>query len=158
MAEHIIIEPILGKNISLEVSVIVQPVIGKLFGTQYQNGAVAQFVVFNDRKSGEGFAESDAVSQNAAIVGFELVDNTGCCISLEIEKLFPYQRFLITCKVVRQNIFINTLKELAENVVEHQKIDALWRVILIDGSNMIANNSRYIFKLFRIFPNLFKKL
>ena len=60
MAEHIIIEPILGKNIGLEVSVIVQPVIGKLFGTQYQNGAVAQFVVFNDRKSGEGFAESDA--------------------------------------------------------------------------------------------------
>jgi len=78
------------------------------------------------------FAESDAVSQNAAIVGFELVDNTGCCISLEIEKLFPDQRFLITCKVVRQNIFINTFKELAENVVEHQKIDALWRVILID--------------------------
>ena len=40
MAQHIIIEPIFGKDIGLEVSVVVQPVIGKFFGAQHQNGAV----------------------------------------------------------------------------------------------------------------------
>jgi len=41
VAKHIIIEPVFGKDIGLEVSVVVQPVIGKLFWAQYQNGAVA---------------------------------------------------------------------------------------------------------------------
>jgi hypothetical protein len=49
------------------------------------------------------------------------------------------------------------LPELAEDVVEHRKVDALGGVLLIDRCYMLVQLGRYIFELFSIIPNLVEK-
>jgi len=48
MAQYIVPQTILGKNIGFEVFVVVQPIVGKFLWTQNENGAVPKFIVFYD--------------------------------------------------------------------------------------------------------------
>ena len=91
VAEHVVVEAVLGEDVGLEVAVVVQPVVGELLGAEHQHGVVAQLVVLDDGQGGEGLAQADAVGQDAAVVGFQLVDDAGGGIALEVEELLPDQ-------------------------------------------------------------------
>ena len=125
MAQHVVIKTIFGKNISLKVAVVIQPVVCQLLGAKHQNRFVAQLVVLDHRQGRERFAKAHTVSQNAAAISLQLVDDAGRCVLLVIEKLVPNQRVLIASPVIWQNVFIDVFKELIEDVVEHQEVNML---------------------------------
>jgi hypothetical protein len=64
---------------------------------------------------------------------------------------------LIARAVVRQDILVDVVQKLIEDVVEHQEVDALWRVFLVDGCNVVADLRRYILQLLRVLPDLVKQ-
>jgi hypothetical protein len=83
VAQHVVVEAVLGEDVGLEVAVVVEPVVGQLLGAQHQHRLVAQLVVLDHGQRGEGLAQAHAVGQDAAAVGFQLVDDAGGGIFLE---------------------------------------------------------------------------
>ena len=158
MAQNVIIEAIPGENVGRQVAVVVQPVVCEFLGAQHQHRTVAQFVIFHNGQSRECFTKPHAVGQDAAVVGFQLVDNAYGGITLKVEKLVPDQRILITRAVVGKDVFVDIVEEIAEDVVEHQEVDSLWRIFLIDRRDMITDCGGYIFKFCWIIPDLVKEL
>ena len=154
MAQHVVVEPVAGKDIGLEVAVVIQPVVRQLLGTEHQHGAVAQLVILDHGQGREGFPQTDAVRQDAAAVRFELVDNPSGRILLKVEELVPNQGVLITRSVIGQHVFIDVIQERIEDVVEHQKIDALGRILLVHRRNVVANLGGHVLQLGRVAPDL----
>lgn len=154
MAQHVVAEPVAGENVGLEVAVVVEPVVSQLFGAKYQHGFVPQLVVLDHGQRSEGLAEADAVGQDAAAVGFQLVNDAGGRILLVVEELVPDQRVLVAGAVVGQYVFVDVVEELVEDVVEHQEVDALGRVFLVDRGNVLADLRGHVFQFFGVVPNL----
>lgn len=157
VAEHVVVEAILGEKIGLEVAVVVQPVVGELLRAEHQDGFVAQLVVLDDRQRGEGFAQAHAVGQDATTVGLKLVDQAGSRVALEVEQLLPDQAVLVTGAVVGQYIFVHVFQELTEDVVEHQEGDPLRCILLVDRRYVVAEPRGYILKLLRVAPDLLEQ-
>ena len=87
MAQNVIIEAISGKDIGRQVAVVVQPVVRELLGTKNKHRPIPQLVIFHNGQSGKCFTKPHAVGQDAAAVGFELVDDAGGGITLKVEEL-----------------------------------------------------------------------
>ena len=64
---------------------------------------------------------------------------------------------MIARAVVRQSILVNVVQKLIEDIVEHQEVDALGRVFLVDGRNVVADLCRYILQLLGVLPDLVKQ-
>lgn len=158
MAQDVIIEPIPGERIGFQVGVIVQPVIGQLLRTQHKDRAVAQFVVLDHRQGGEGLPQTDAVRQDAAVEGLELVDDPGCCISLVVEQLLPDEALLIARPVIGQHILVDILQKCMEDIVEHDEIDALGGILPIDRGDVVADRVGDVFHARRVGPDGIEEL
>ena len=154
VAEDVVIEPVGGEDVGGEIAFVGDPVVGEFFRTEYEDRAVAQFVVFDDGEGGEGFAQADAVGENAAVVGFELVDDAGGGIALEVEELLPDEGVLIAGEVVGEDIVTEIGQELVEDVVQHQEVETLGGVFLIDGEDVFAEAVGDVFDEFGIAPDL----
>src|SRR5690606_30592642 len=87
--QNIVIEPVLCEDVGGQVRIVVPPVVRKLLGAKYEDGSVAEFVVFDDGERGEGLAESHAVREDAPVVCFELVDDASRRVLLIVEELVP---------------------------------------------------------------------
>ena len=157
VAEDVVVETILGEEVGDEVAVVVQPVVREFFRAEDEDGFITQLVVFDDGEGGEGFAEAHAVGEDAAIVGFQLVDDAGGGIALEVEQLLPNQCFEVARAVVGQHVFVQVFQELVEDVVEHQKVDALGRIFLVARCNVLAYQAGYVFELVGVGPNLIEQ-
>ena len=158
MAQHIIVESVPGEGVGFEVGAVVEPVVRQLLRAKHENRAIAQFVIFDDGKRGEGFAEAYAVCENASIIGFQLVDDAGCRVALVVEQLLPDEALLIAGAVVRQDVLVNVFQKRMEDIVEHNEVDALWGVLLVDRGNVIADRIGYIFDPGRIRPDRVEQL
>ena len=154
MAKDVVVEPVAGEDVGLEVAVVVEPVVGQLLGAKYQHGFVPQLVVLDHGQRSEGLAEADAVGQDATAVGFQLVDDAGGRILLVVEELVPDQGVLVARAVVGQNVLVDVAEKLVKDVVEHQEVDALGRVLLIDRGDVLANLRRHVLQLFGVVPDL----
>ena len=157
MAQHFVVEPVFGEDVGFEVAVVGEPVVGQLLGTQHQHRAIAQLVVLDDGQRREGFAQAHAIGQDAAVVGFQLVDDAGGGIALEVEQLLPHQGVQVAGAVVGQHVFGEVFQELVEDVVEHQEVDALGRILLVHRRNVLAHQAGHVFELVGISPNLVKQ-
>src|SRR5699024_2606349 len=82
----------------------------------------------------------------------------GCSVSLEVEQLLPDQAVLVTGTVVGQHVLIQVLQELVEDVVEHQEVDPLRCILLIDRGDVIAESGGHVLKFLRIAPDLLEKV
>ncbi|MCY1308086.1 hypothetical protein D9M70_580690 [compost metagenome] len=100
MAQHVVGKAILGEDVGLEILVIGQPVVGQLLWAEHQYGLVAQLVVLDDSQRSERFTQTHAIGEDAAVVGFQLVDQAGGCVALEVEQLVPDHCVLIASTVV----------------------------------------------------------
>ncbi len=78
--------------------------------------------------------------------------------SLKIEQLLPNQRVLVARAVVGQYVFVHVAQKLVEDVVEHQKIDAFWRVLLVDRCDVVDDGGGDVFNLLGVGPDLVKEL
>ena len=65
------------------------PVLTKLLGAEHQHVLVQQLEVFDDGQRLECFTETDAISNNAAIVGQNLVNGPFDTILLKVEESIP---------------------------------------------------------------------
>lgn len=90
MVKHIIVKAILYQNIANIIPGINGPVIAEAFGCQNKDPIISKFIVFYHCKSSKGFPQPYAVRQNAAIVFFQLTDNTLGPILLKAVKFIPY--------------------------------------------------------------------
>ena len=104
VTEHIVIEAVAGKDVRSEIAVVIEPVVGQLLGAKHKYGAIPKLVVLDDGQSGECLSQSDAVGKNTAVVGFELVDDAGGGITLEVVELFPNEAVLVPSQVVRKYV------------------------------------------------------
>lgn len=68
---------------------IERPVLAQLFGAEHQDVLVLEFKVFDDGERGPGLAESDAVGQDAAALGFQAVDDADSAVLLEVVQGLP---------------------------------------------------------------------
>ena len=158
VAEDVVVEPVLGKNISGQVRIVVPPVVRKLFGAENENRAVPQLIIFDHRQGGECFAETDRVRENTPIVGLELIDDARGGVLLVVEEFVPDHALLVACQIVRKDVFIDLIEEVVEDVVEHHEVDALGGILLIDGLDVLANGSGDVLHFVRVRPDLIEEL
>jgi hypothetical protein len=74
MAEDRVAEAVVDKRIQLAVVVglVDGPVFAQLFGAEDEDFVVAELVILDDGQRFEGFAESDAIGDDAAVVDVDL--------------------------------------------------------------------------------------
>ena len=154
VVEDRVVEAVGGEDVGLERAVVGQPVLGEFLRAEDEDGFVPQLVVFDDREGGEGFSEADAVGEDAAVVGFELVDDADRGVALEIEELLPDDGFLVAGAVVRHQVLGDFLEELREDVVEHHEVEALGRILRINGGDVVADLGGDVLELFPVVPDL----
>ena len=112
VAEHVVVEAVLGEDVRREVRVVVRPVVRELLRGKHEHGLVAQLVVLDDRQRGERLPEADAVGEDAAVVGLQLVDDAGGGVALEVVELLPDRGVLVAGQVVGQDVLADVVEEL----------------------------------------------
>ena len=93
------------------------------FGHEHQHAVVAQLVVFDDGQGLEGFAEADAVGDDAAAVAFEFVDRADDAVALELEELFPDDRVADAGRGFDDAFLVQLFAEILEEMKEDQEVD-----------------------------------
>ena len=157
VVEDGVVEAVCGEDVGFERTVISEPVVREFLGAEDEHGFVPQLVVFDDGEGSEGFAEAHAVGEDAAVEGFELVDDADGGIALEVEELFPDDRFLIAGAVVGQDVLGDVFEELGEDVVEHHEVDAFRRILGVDVGNVLADLAGDVLEFFPVAPNLLEQ-
>ena len=129
MVKHIIVKAILYQNIANIIPGINGPVIAEAFGCQNKDPIISKFIVFYHCKSSKGFPQPYTVRQNAAIVFFQLTDNTLGPILLKAVKFIPYDWIVKagSCKSVIHNV----VQIILENSIKGNGINKLGRLIFI---------------------------
>ena len=148
VVKHIVAESV-GSNRVVDIVVLIGvPVIRQLFRAEHQNGFVAVFVVFYNRKRCKSFAKTNAVCKNTAVVFFEFIDNGESGILLEVVEHPPNLAFLEAGCLVWQNILGHIFQKLAENIVESHKVDKVGRVLIIGScdavDHLIGDDLKYL--------------
>jgi len=125
MAEHVEAEAVFGEDVRDEVAFVGQPVICELLRAEDEDGRISQLLVFDQGQRGERLPETHGLGEDAAVVSLQLIDDAGGSVPLEIEELFPHEAVLVAGEVFRENVLADVLQKLAEDIVEHQEVDAL---------------------------------
>ena len=150
MVEHVVAQAIGGDGVVDVVLFVCEPVVGKALGAEHEHVAVEQLIVLNDREGSERLAQADAVCEDAAVVGLELVDNGKRCVLLEIVEQVPDFALLeagpLFCKVIHRDV----LEELTEDTVERCVVDQLGRVLAIHCGDGVDYRLGNVLKLARI--------
>ena len=150
--QNIVAQTILYKRVIDQISSVCHPVFGQLLRTKHKDIFVSAFIVFDHCEGSESLTKSDAVSQDAAVILFQLIDNGKCSILLKIEQLIPYHAILKASGFIRQNILRDIFQKLIEDVVERHKIDEFRCIFLINCGNHFNDFLCHISKLFFICP------
>ena len=152
MEKNVITQAVSHQRIVLVVGLEGVPVVIELLWTKHKHGFVAVLVILDDRKCGEGFAETNGVGKYAAIVLFEFVDDGKSSIALEVIELVPCYTVLESCSLIGQNILADIFKKLAEDVVERDEVDKLRSILVIDRFDILQHLCRYILELIGVLP------
>ena len=89
MKQHIIIQPVGGNGIVDIVVLIGIPVLRQLFGAENKYRLVPVFIIFYHGKGSKGFAQTNAVCQNTAVILLQLVNDGKNGIPLEVIEHIP---------------------------------------------------------------------
>ena len=87
--QYVIIQAISGDRIINIVVLIGVPVLRQLFRAEDKYRLVPVLIIFDNGKSGKGFAQPHAVSQDTAVVLLQFIDNGENSVPLEIIKHTP---------------------------------------------------------------------
>src|SRR5690625_709235 len=112
MSEHVIVEAVAGEYVCGQVRVVIGPVFSKFLGTENEHGLIAQFIIFDYSKGGEGLSQADAVGKDAAVVGLQFIDDPGGGVALKVVQRLPDLGVLIAGAVVGQDIIVDVVEEL----------------------------------------------
>ena len=156
--QHIVVEAISDEDIALVVLGINRPVFPKLLWCKHQHPIIPQFIVFDNRQSREGLAQTNAVGNNAAAVLFDFVNSAHDPIPLELVELVPNKGLLDACPGLDDGLFREFPQIRFEDVIEGNKVDGLRRIFLVEDFHFRENLFRHIFHGGRVFPDSVKKL
>ena len=158
MIKHVVIESICSNGIIDVIALICIPVLRQFFRAKDENGFVAVFIVLDNCESSECFTKTDAISQNAAIVLFQLIDYGQHRITLEIVEHTPdFTLFEARC-LVRKYIFGDIFQELFENIIKRKEVNEVRGILFIGSRDALENNISYVLQFLFISPNLIKQL
>jgi hypothetical protein len=101
VAENIEAKAVFEKRVVPKVFGVGNPVVRQLLWAKYEHAAVAQFVLLDDGKSRECLPQANAISENAPVIGFQLVDDANSCVLLKTVQLVPNCTVLIPGALVR---------------------------------------------------------
>jgi hypothetical protein len=152
MAENVISESVFTKGIQLVVQPVDGPVIAQLFRAKNQYALIAKLEKLDDPKGLVGFTKTDAVCQNAAVVGKNFVNDPLHAVFLEIEERPPNVAIEQRCP---SEVFIGSAgitKELLKDLVESLVINELRRLVLIKLIQILKNLFFYILDKGGILP------
>ena len=158
MEKNVITQTVCHQRIVLVVGLEGTPVVVEFLGTKHKHGLVAVFVIFDDWKCSEGFAETYGIGKDAAIILFEFIDDGKCSILLEIVKLVPNDAVLESRSLIGQNVFADVFKKLVENIVERDKVDEFGSILVIDRFDILQYLCCYILELIGVLPLFVKNL
>ena len=82
--QHIIAKTVFSYGIILVVRAIGLPVVVQFLRTQHEDGFVSVLVILNNGKGGECFSKTYTIGKYAAVVAFQLIDDSECRVLLEI--------------------------------------------------------------------------
>ena len=154
MVEYVIAQAIPGDGIVDIVGLIGHPVVAEFFGAKDQNPQVAVFVVFDDGQGGEGFAKTDTVRQDTAVILFQLADNGDHGVFLEGVQFVPDLAFLEAVGLAGQIVFIDLFQKAAENIVKREKVEKFGAVLLVGGGDALQNFVCDVFQVALVIPQL----
>ena len=95
-----------------------RPVLAELLRTENEHALVFQLEVFDDGQRLEGFAQADAVGEDAAVVLEDFVDRAFDAVALELEKRLPNLGVHDLDVLVEQAAFFLVGEEVLEDVEE----------------------------------------
>ena len=104
MIENIIAKTICNQRIVHQVSPKGHPVFREFLRAKDKNIIVTSFVIPYNSQSCERLSEADAVSEDAAVVLFQFIDNTESRILLEIIKFVPDHTVPEASRLIGKNI------------------------------------------------------
>ena len=158
MGKHVVVEAVGGEDVGREVGVVVRPVLGELLRAQHQYRLVAQLVVLDNCERSERLSQTNGVGEDAAVVGFQLVDDARRCVALEVVQALPDLRLRVACAVVRQDVLVDVVEELCEQVVEDQEIDACRGVLGVHAGDVVVDGLRDVADLLGVVPDLVEQM
>ena len=156
MVKHIVTEAVRRNGVVDIIVLIGIPVVRQLFRAKYQNGFVAVLVILDHRQRRERFAETNAVGQNTAVVFFQFVDNGQSGVLLEMIQHPPNLAVPESGGLIGENVFVDIFQKLIEDVVEHDKVNEIRRVLPVSGGNAFDDKLRHVFQLLLVVPDFLK--
>ena len=145
MREHVVSEPVVVKRIQGAVGAIDRPVPAQFLGTQHQRALVLQFKILDHRQGGERLSQPDAVGENAAVQGLNLVDHRFRAVLLKRVQRSPDagigQRDPVQIDF-RGSVAVN---EVPEDVEERQVVNELRRLIGVQAFQFTEHDLRHVF-------------
>ena len=82
--EHVIVEPVIRKNIAGIVASVHGPIITQAFWCKHEYPVIAQLIVFDYCQRFERFTQAHAVCDDATLVLFQLADCSYYAVFLKI--------------------------------------------------------------------------
>ena len=123
VVENVVVEAVGGEEVAAVVGLVECPVVAQALGHQHQHAVVAKLVVFDDGESLEGFAEADAVGNDAAAQPFQFVDGPDDAVALELVELLPDGGVADAGGGFDDALFVQFVAEVFEDVEEGQVVD-----------------------------------
>ena len=123
VVENVVIEAVGGEEVAAVVGLVECPVVAQALGHQHQHAVVPKLVIFDNGESLEGFAEADAVGNDAAAQPLQLVDGPDDAVPLELEELLPDSGVADAGGGFDDTLFVQFVTEVFENVEEGQVVD-----------------------------------
>ena len=157
VVEDIVAQAILGQRIVAVVLLVGVPVFRQLFGAEHQDRFVAALVILDHGQRREGFAEANAVGQNAAVVFFQLVDDGEGRVFLEVVQHIPDFAVLEAGGLIGQDILGNIVQKFAENVVQCEKVDEFRGIFPVGGGDAFEDLIGHILQAGIIAPQFVKQ-
>src|SRR5690606_25523659 len=89
VVEYVIVEAVGRQYVASIVRLIDRPIVSQPLWSQDKNSVVSKFVILDNGQGFEGFAETDAVGDDAAAEPFKLVNRADDAVPLKLKELFP---------------------------------------------------------------------
>ena len=150
MVEHVVLQAVARDGVVHDVRVVGYPVVAQLLGAQHEHVLVPALVVLDYGERGERLAQAHGVCQDAAVVGFELVDDGERSVLLEVVELVPDEAVSEAQPLVGQHVLGDVVQELAEYAVERHVVDEFWRVFLIHCRDAVDDGVGDVVELARV--------
>ena len=132
VGKHVVAEAVGKERIEATIGLVNGPVLPELLRAEHEDALVLQLKVFDDGEGFVGFAQANAVGDDAAVVTENFVDGTLHTILLKLEERFPYLG-LKKAGLAQFGVgFAGVVQELFKNVEEGLVVDELRRVVLVE--------------------------